>query len=231
MTATAILRELESLGTEQNRTIYRRHGIVGDVFGVSYANLGRLKKRIKVDHDLALELWASGNHDARVLATMIADPRRFDETLIDGWVTDLNNPTIADAFADLILRTPYARAKADGWTASEDEWCARAGWHLLARLAGERSELPDAYFEAYLETIPDTIHERKNRVREAMNNALIAIGVRNSRLEGMALDVASAIGAVSIDHGETNCKTPDAATYIRRTLDRRRAKPQVAATA
>jgi 3-methyladenine DNA glycosylase AlkD len=73
---------LEALGTEQARKTYKRHGIEGDVFGVSYANLEILRKKIKVDHDLAQKLWASGNHDARILATMFADTVQIDDPYI-----------------------------------------------------------------------------------------------------------------------------------------------------
>jgi len=69
-----LMQELKSLGSEQYRKTYKRHGVQGEVYGVSYAHLGTLKKKIKIDHELALELWKSGNHDARTLATMIADP-------------------------------------------------------------------------------------------------------------------------------------------------------------
>jgi 3-methyladenine DNA glycosylase AlkD len=68
MTEKEILAELRSLGTEQNRKIYSRHGVQGEMFGVSYANLEKLRKKIKTDHMLAGQLWAAGNHDARILA-------------------------------------------------------------------------------------------------------------------------------------------------------------------
>ncbi len=86
------------------------------------------------------------------------------------------------------------------------------------------SQLPNSYFEQCLETIEREIHSRKNRVRDAMNNALIAIGIRNSELENLALAAAQRIGKVEVDHGETGCKTPDAAEYIRKTRDRRNQK-------
>ena len=82
---------------------------------------------------------------------------------------------------------------------------------------------------AHLATIEGEIHARKNRVRDAMNSALIAIGIRNDALEEQALAAATRIGKVEVDHGETGCKTPDAADYIRRTLDRRRQKAAAAA--
>jgi 3-methyladenine DNA glycosylase AlkD len=212
------------MGTEQNRKTYRRHGVAGHLYGVSYANLGKLKKRIKVDHDLALALWGSGNHDAQILATMVADPMRADEATLDAWAHDLTDPVTADAVAGLAARSASGQILAERWTASDDEWIGRAGWHTLARLAGQPDGLPDSYFEGYLATIERDIHVRKNRVREGMNSALIAIGVRGGALEQKALDTAAAVGTVKIDHGETYCKTPDAAVYIRKTLQRRQAK-------
>ena len=80
MTAHDILTELEALGTAQTRKIYNRHGVGDDQYGVSYANLKALKKQIKTDHEAAKQLWASGNHDARILAAMIADPKKADDS-------------------------------------------------------------------------------------------------------------------------------------------------------
>ena len=73
MTTDQALAALRKAGTAQNVKVYGRHGVKGDAFGVSYAELGRLHKTIGTDHGLARALWATGNHDARVLATMIAD--------------------------------------------------------------------------------------------------------------------------------------------------------------
>ena len=81
MNAKDLLKELKSLGKEQTRKTCRRHGIVGDVYGVSYADLGKLQKRIKINQPLAEELWATGNYDARVLATKIADPASFAKAI------------------------------------------------------------------------------------------------------------------------------------------------------
>ena len=122
-----------------------------------------------------------------------------------------------------------AQAKSEEWIISDEEWPRRAGWHLVAHLAMKDPDLPDAYFAAHLATIEGEIHASKNRVKDAMNNALIAIGIRNPTLEQQALATAARIGRVDVDHGATGCKTPDAADYIRRTLERRRQKAAAAA--
>jgi 3-methyladenine DNA glycosylase AlkD len=221
-TLTEVMDELQAAGSEQTRKVYRKHGIRNEMFGVSYATLKALTKKIKRDHALALQLWATGNHDARVLATMIADPKQADEAMLDSWVRDLGNYTIADAVSGVFSKTAFARAKMEGWVESDDEWIGTVGWNLLSHLAMNDQTLPDSYFDPYLETIRRDIHHRRNRVRYAMNGALIAIGMRSDMLEAKAVEVGQAIGTVDVDHGETNCKTPDAVAYIQKAKARSR---------
>jgi 3-methyladenine DNA glycosylase AlkD len=224
MTLQEAMRELESLGTEQNRKVYTRHGVDANMYGVSYADLEKLRKRIKKDHDLALELWASGNHDARILATKVADPARFDARTLDAWVKGLGNYVVTDAFCGVAGKTPHAKAKAEAWAGSPKEMISRTGWLLHASLANNDASLPDSYFEPLVETIEREIHTSKNRVRDAMVYALIGIGQRNDRLEKIVTAAAGRIGKIEVDHGETDCKTPDPVEYIRRIKTRRAAR-------
>ena len=230
MNVQELLKELESLGAEQNRKIYRRHGVTEEQYGLSFANLRQVQKRIKQDHRLAMELWATGNHDCRILATLIADPAQADDRLLDSWANDLSNYIIADAFSGFVGQTTMAREKAEKWSQSEDEWTGRTGWHLMAHLAMKHLGLPDGYFEDRLEIIEGEIHSGKNRVKDAMNNALIAIGIRNDHLEELALAAAQRIGEVEVDHGKTGCKTPDAGPYIRRAVERKKSRKKAPAS-
>ena len=216
------LDTLKSLGTEQNRKVYRRHGAAEDVYGVSYADLKNLKKTIKVNHDLAEGLWAAGNHDGRILGAMVADPKRMDGGDLDRWAGRLRSRTETDAFSDVAAASPGAREALERWIESDEEWIACAGWKVLGRLARNDKSLPDEYFESHLARIERDIHSAKNWVRYDMNNALIAIGIRNPRLEEKAVAAAGRIGNVEVDHGETGCKTPDAAPYIKKAVERKK---------
>jgi len=222
MTKTEVLQQLEAMGTAQNRKVYGRHGVQGKQYGVSIANLKTLKKQIKTDQPLAQALWETKNHDARILATMIAVPKELDETTIERWRQDLDNYVITDAFSGLISRTPLAQQNMERWTASGNEWTGQAGWNILTHLAMNNKALTDDYFRPYLAIIQQDIHHRKNRIRHSMNNALIAIGLRNEILQQEAVAIATTIGKVDVDHGQTNCKTPDAIAYIERSLARKR---------
>lgn len=227
--SAGILEELESLGTAQNRKVYARHGVGEAMYGVSFGNLRKLAKRLKPDTELARRLWASGNHDARVLATMIADPGEMGSRELDAWTRDLDNYVLTDSVSGLAARGPHARRKCEVWCGRKGEWVGQAGWNVLASLAMNDGDLPDAYFEERIATIEAEIHNAPNRVRHAMNQALIAIGIRNPGLQKKAVAAAGRIGKVKVDHGETGCKTPDAAAYIAKTLAYREAQERKAA--
>jgi 3-methyladenine DNA glycosylase AlkD len=215
------MESLRSAGTAQTRKTYARHGVGDNQFGVSYAHLKDMAKKIKRDHALAEQLWATGNHDARVLALMVADPDAVTARQVDAWAKDLDSHTLTEAFAGFVGKTPHARARAAKWPSAKGELLSTGGWFLIGRQALDDRELPDAYFEERLGTIEREIHTSKNWVRYAMNSALIAIGARNPNLTAKALAAAGRIGPVEVDHGETACKTPDAAAYIQKMLARK----------
>ena len=151
---------------------------------------------------------------------MIADPALATRALLAAWSRGINNYVITDAFAKLAAVSPYRRPVMEQWTKSKDEWVGAAGWNITAQLAMNETALPDAYFSPFLAGIAKRIHTSKNRVRHAMNNAVIASGLRSPALRAEALAAASAIGKVVVDHGETGCKTPDAAAYIAKAAGR-----------
>ena len=218
MTKTEAMKELKANGSAQTRKTYRRHGMPGEMFGVSYAVLGKIKKKIKVDQPLAEQLWATRNLDARILGTMIADPTTIGLRTLNSWAGDLDSRGLAAALSNVAAETPFAQRQMEKWTKARDEMLGCAGWHTLASISRQDNGLADAYFEKQLKTIETKIHSSKNWVKYAMNNALINIGVRNPKLEKKAIAVAKRIGTVEVDHGETGCKTPDAAAYIKKTV-------------
>ncbi len=190
---------------------------------MSYADLDKLVKRIGRDAELADGLWKSGNHDARVLATRVADPAAMSAERLEAWAADLADHVLTDALSELVARTPDAAALASRWRDTGGEWVAAAGWTVVAVLAADPEEDDDA-FRPLLAAIRDRIHAAPNRVRHAMNMALISLGGWRPELTAEAKAVAAAIGRVEVDHGATGCKTPDAAAYIDKMVARRSAR-------
>jgi 3-methyladenine DNA glycosylase AlkD len=184
------------------------------MFGVRFADIDVLAKRFRGQHELALELWTSKNADARILAMKIADAERMTSAELDRWLADLRWCMGVDLFvAEVVVRSNHAQQKADVWRKAKAELKGRAGWTAIALIARDPA-VPDAWFAAFLDEIATGIHAAKNRKREAMNSALIAIGGYRESLRERALAIADQIGKVEVDHGETYCKTPDARPYI-----------------
>lgn len=225
MTLQQAMAALKKAGTPQNRKIYTNHGAVLPQFGVSFAELKKLTKQIGTDQPLAEGLWQTGNHDARILATMIADGQAMTARQLDAWARDLGDYIITDALAKLVIRTPFAAKKVPLWRDRKSEFVAALGWEVTGLLAwDEASSLTDAEAAALIQQITREIHGRPNRTRHAMNQALICLGVRNQKLHAKALKAAVKIGKVEVDHGKTSCTTPDAAGYMAKTLAHRAKK-------
>ena len=218
MTLAETMRILEKAGSAQTRKTYLRHGAAEPMFGVSFATLKDLTKRIDVDHELALALWDTGNFDARNLAVKIVDPARMTPADLDRWAREVSPSLMCGGYvAMLAAETTGGAAKAAQWLASKDEGMRSAGWTLVGQLAQRDEAMPDAFFEKRLAEIERTIHAAPNAERRGMNQAVISIGCRNPGLRKAALAAAKRIGTVEIDYGDTACETPDAAAYIAKT--------------
>ena len=222
-TLQEVMAELEAVGTAQNRKVYARHGAAQPMFGVSYKELGRIGKPLRSDHALAIDLWNSGNHDARVLATRTADPSAITEPLALDWLRDVDNYILAEGLGGLIAKSPQGRSLSDRLRDAPDEWPASVGWFILACTAEQPELWTDAELQELVSQISAEIADRPNRVRHEMNGVLIAIGLRNGNVRRSVLAAARRIGAVDVDHGDTGCKTPEIEPYIERTLARRAA--------
>lgn len=224
------MRALQALGTAQNRKVYARHGAGENLFGVSFANLNRLKKQIGTNHPLAEALWQTGNVDAMSLATMIADPQAFTVKAADDWLARVNYGLLAGLLAGVIARSPLAISRISRWTRARKETTRQAGYDLLCavlKIAPDRIADDDA--RRFLDVIERSIHRSPNRARHAMNSAVIAIGVFKPSVRRAAIATARRIGKVDVDHGETSCQTPDAVAYINRAAARSTAKGRPAA--
>jgi 3-methyladenine DNA glycosylase AlkD len=217
MTLAEVMSALERAGTAQARKTYARHGAKQPMFGVSFAVLSGLVKRIRVDHDLALELWDTGNFDARNLAVKIADPAAMNPADLDRWAGGMQPRMCGGYVAMLAAEGPHGRAKVRQWLASGNEGQRCAGWNTLSQLAQRDASAPDAMFSDALARIEKTIHSAPNAERAAMNAAVIAIGCRSAAFRKAAAAAAKRIGKVEVAHGDTSCKTPDAAQYIEKS--------------
>ena len=225
MTLKDTLAALEQAGTAQNRKIYGRHGVAGPQYGVSFAELKKLKKTIGTDQPLARRPLGHrqprrphpGRHGGRSGGLRLPRAGRL-------------GPGPGQLRGDRRLQRPGGPqpprpAKVRAWRDRKAEHVSACAFNVLAMLALHEGEGPDeAWLGEQLAVIAAEIHTRPNRTRHSMNQALIAIGARGGALEKAAIAAAKRMGKVEVDHGQTSCQTPDAVAYIAKTRAHRRAK-------
>ena len=224
-TAPQILKRLAGLGNENHYKTFARHGISAPGFGVPYADLYKLQKELGVDQPLAVALWKTGNHDARVLAGLICDPGAMKVSDLDAWAKTVDNMLMQYAVADVTERSKSARSRAEKWITVRSEWQVATGWHLMGQLAADPNGVfSDAEAAALLQRIEAEIGGERNRVKHSMNFALIQMSTRSAAMCKSCVAAAKRIGKVVVDHGKTSCKTPDAIPYIKKLVDRAKKK-------
>lgn len=191
-----LVAHLYSLRDDANVVGQARFGIASKVeqLGIAMPVLRALARSHRRNHALALELWASGIHDARVLATLVENPQQITRAQMDQWVRDADNSALTDALAFLFDRTEFAEAKARAWSARQGEFVKRTGFAMMAGMAIHRQELPDEIFLGFLPVIAREAADERNVVKKAVNGALRQIGKRNPALRRAAMAEAQRIG-------------------------------------
>jgi 3-methyladenine DNA glycosylase AlkD len=217
MTTAEILLELERFGDKQTKLTHIRHGAKEPLFGVKIADLKKILKKTKKNHELALELFNSGNSDAMYLAGLMADEDKMTEAQLNDWVVKANWYYLSEfAVPWVAAETKHAFKLALQWIQSDEERIAAAGWATLSYFAGLKNdeEIDIDTYSALLDKITSEIHSAKNRVRYTMNGFVIATGAYIKPLNDKAKSVASKIGKVSVDMNGTACKVPLASEYL-----------------
>lgn len=194
-TSSRALEELRALGEQRNVDGMARFGIQAKiVYGVAKPKMDVLARRIGKDHELALELWATGVHDARILAGMIDLPDRVTAAQMESWVQHFDNWDVCDGTCcHLFVFAAPAWKKAVAWSRREEEFIKRAGFALMAYLAYRDKVAADGQFQKLLPVIEREAYDDRNFVRKAVNWALRNIGKRNLRLNREAIRAAERI--------------------------------------
>jgi len=191
-----IIELLESLARPEALAGMAKYGITPErSYGISIPVLRVLARGRERDHDLAGRLWASGSREARILASLIDDPRMVTERQMEHWAGDFDYWEICDQVCmNLFQNTPLAWKKAGEWASRDEEYYRRAGFVLMARLAVADKNIADERFEALFPLIKEGAGDDRSMVKKAVSWALRQIGKRNLRLNASAIKVAQDIG-------------------------------------
>jgi 3-methyladenine DNA glycosylase AlkD len=159
--------------------------------GISIPTLRKMAREIGRNQALAVALWASGIHEARILASMIAEPQLVSVELMEAWVNDFDSWDVCDQVCgNLFDKTPYAYQKAKEWCQQEKEFVRRAGFVMMAELAVHDKQAQDEAFLQFFPLIKLYAGDERNFVKKAVNWALRQIGKRSSHLRTLALECA-----------------------------------------
>ena len=194
MSLDEVMHALAANGTAQNIKIYRRHGGIDPMFGVSSAFLKELAKKIKRDHDLAA----------------------------DRWLTSVRCYAAAGYLSTILGASPVGLSRTKAWISDPTEYTRTTGYDTLTAMLRLGVALDAAWLSEVVARIEAEIGGSANRARHAMNMALIAIGGYREELRESVLAAAARIGPVKVDHGETSCVTPEVAPYIARMVARQK---------
>lgn len=195
MTVTEILAELSSLGDPARRVHNTKAGAPANQYGVKLGDLRTIANRVKTNHPLALELWATGNVEAQLLATLILVPKRLSADELDAMTRSTTCSQVADWLnAYVVAKHPEKEALRVRWMrpAESDRWAARAGWSLTAGRV--KSEPEGLDLPALLDRIEREMPAAAPEVQWTMNNTLGAIGIEHPELRERAVALGEAIG-------------------------------------
>lgn len=195
--ALEIVREMRALADPSALAGMARFGIdTSSALGLNVPTIRAIARRVGKDQALAEQLWNSGIHEARTLASMVADPHKITRSTMDRWTRDFDSWDVCDACCcDLFDRTPFVWQKIPKWAASKREYVRRAAFSTLACAAVHDKTADDQKFLDGLELVERYAFDDRNFVRKAVNWALRNIGKRNARLLPAAIDCAERVRA------------------------------------
>jgi len=190
-----VMSSLKRLGNPKNLAGMARFGIsTSTAYGIPVPDLRRTARSIGKNHSLAAQLWASRVHEARILASMVDDPRLVTERQMDEWVNDFDSWDVCDqCCGNLFVRTKIAYEKAVDWSRNDREFVRRAGYAMMAYLAVHDKEMDDESFAKLLPLIAKGSTDERNFVKKSVNWALRQIGKRNLELNRLAIKAAREI--------------------------------------
>ena len=194
-TRAAVLQKLRSLANPHVRAKMEYFGVrVPNAHGISAPVLHAFAKQIGRNHALALELWGTGIHEARILATLIGESEKVTAAEMERWARDFDSWDVVDAACCyLYSHAKPAWSKVAAWSRRHAEFVKRAAFSLLAYLSYKDKGAPDARFARFLRMIEQEAYDERNFVKKAVNWALRNIGKRNLRLNREAIRAAERI--------------------------------------
>lgn len=211
-----LLDELASLDDPKIRAVNERHG---DDHGVNLTKLRAVAKRLKTDHDLARELWATGDTAARLLGLLIVRPKLFGRDELDAMLRESRVPKVHGWLVNYVVKkSPHAESLRQAWMVDPDPVVASAGWALTTERVAKKADGLDLV--ALLDQIEAEMKEAPERLQWAMNECLANIGIHHPQLRERALAIGERLEVLKDYPTPPNCTSPFAPSWINEMVRR-----------
>lgn len=199
MSVKEIIEILKSKANAKNVDGMARFGInKKGTLGVAIPELRKLAKKIGKDHKLALGLWESGIHEAKILAGYIADPKLITEEQFEKWVNDFDSWDVCDQVCSSVFdKTKFAYTKVFELSKRKEDFVKRTAFTLIACLAVHDKQAINSKFIQFLPIIKRESVDERNFVKKAVNWALRQVGKRNRVLNKKSIKVAEEIQKIN----------------------------------
>lgn len=223
MTVNEILAQLRSLGNEKVFAHNLKYGAnERNQFGVKMGDIRALAKKIKIDHELALELWKTGNIEARLLATLIMKPKLLSPQELDEMARSIDFGQLADWFNSYVLKEhPAKEQMREKWMNGDNTWAARSGWSLTAeKIAKDPAGLD---LDQLLDRIEKEMPQAAPETQWTMNTALAYIGIHHPQYRRRAIEIGENLGIYRDYPVSKGCVSPFAPIWINEMSRRKEA--------
>ncbi|WP_280220693.1 DNA alkylation repair protein [Nocardia neocaledoniensis] len=218
-TVPALLAELAALDNPKIRAVNEKHG---DDHGVHLTELRAVAKRLKTRHELARELWATGDTAARLLALLICRPKSFDRAELDTMLREARTPKVHDWLVNYVVeKHPAAEDLRQSWLADPDPAVASAGWALTSDRVVKRPDGLD--LAGLLDVIEAEMADAPDRLQWAMNTCLAQIGIEHPAYRARAVDIGERLNVLADYPTPPNCTSPFAPVWIAEMVRRQQA--------
>ncbi|MFC7623585.1 DNA alkylation repair protein [Microlunatus sp. GCM10028923] len=219
MDVDAVMGELRALEDPKVRAVNLKHG---DDHGVNLSKLRAVAKRLKTQHELAGELWATGDTAARLLALLICRPKAYGREELDAMLREARAPKVHDWLVGYVVKkSPYCEELRVAWSADPDPVVAGAGWTLTADRVAKQPEGLD--LPGLLDTIEAELKGAPDRLQWAMNTCLAQIGIEHPELRARAIMIGERLEVLKDYPTSPGCTSPYAPIWITEMVRRQQA--------
>ena len=219
-TVAEIQAELAALEDPKIRAVNERHG---DEHGVNLTKLRAIATRLKTQHELALELWATGDAATRLVALLVCRPKAFSAAELDTMMREARVPKVLDwLLGDVVKKNPHAEELRVAWFDDADPLVAAAAWALTSVRVAKKPEGLD--LPGLLDLVEAHMKDAPSRLQWAMNECLATIGIHHPDLRERAVAIGHRLEVLKDYPTAPGCVSPFAPIWIDEMVRRQDAR-------